>query len=91
LVGGPLLAAAVQRIQPGGQIVSYGMSSEEATSLRARSLYLRNAASISGFLLFDELVGFGGGAATLARLLALVADGSLDPGVSTVADWHDVA
>lgn len=90
-VGGPLLAAAVQRIRPGGQIISYGMSSEEATSLSARGLYRRNAASISGLLLFDELVGFGGGAATLARLLALVADGSLDPGVSTVADWHDAA
>jgi NADPH:quinone reductase-like Zn-dependent oxidoreductase len=90
-VGGPLLAAAVQRIRPGGQIVSYGMSSEQATKVSARGLYLRNAASISGFFLFDELVGFGGGAATLARLLALVADGSLDPGVATVADWHDAA
>lgn len=88
-VGGPLLAAAIRRLRPGGAVVTYGSSSGQPTTLDARALYRANRSSVSGLLLFDELDRVGGATATLDRLLALVATGLLDTGAATVSDWRD--
>lgn len=87
-VGGRVLSSAMKLLQRHGIAVSYGATSGEEALVNVRLLY-RNAATLYGFILFDELkrepasVG-------LRRLAGLVADGRLHPRVSVEAPWDQV-
>ncbi|MBN1528474.1 MAG: zinc-binding dehydrogenase [Thermoleophilaceae bacterium] len=88
-VGGPSLAAALRRVSPQGQVVSFGDSSGEPVTFGARDFYRSTGASLYAFLVFAELDRSGTGSADLERLARMVAAGRLDPGVSVEASWRE--
>ena len=87
-VGGASLKAAIERIEPKGTIVVYGISSGEPTSLSFRDLAAHPNARIQGFSYFtsepEERFG-----PDLALLAGLVADGSLKPRIAEFG-WRDL-
>jgi len=86
-VGGPILGAAVGALATGGTIVSYAATVPEPVEFPGRALYGRAPdAKIVGFLVFTSVRN---GAATLARLVALTADGRLKPRIDRVASWRE--
>jgi NADPH:quinone reductase len=87
--GGASLAAALQRVAPGGWIVSFGDSSGEPVSFEASSFYRSGGARLYAFQVFPELARSGSAGADLRYLAELVAGGELDPQVSFEASWED--
>lgn len=90
-VGGPLLAAALGRVAPRGEIVTYGASSAQTTPFDVTGFYRRNRARLSGLLVFAELDLDRPGGRHLATLADLVAGGRLEVPVSTERPWTDAA
>lgn len=89
-VGGPTLAAAIGRVAPGGTIVSFAATTDEAVSFSTRTLYREaSGARIYGLYLFSELATRGRGRVLLRRLAELVAAGRLDPQIDLVASWTE--
>jgi NADPH:quinone reductase-like Zn-dependent oxidoreductase len=80
-VGGPLLAEAVARLEPGGIALSVGMASLEPTTIDFEAVRMRGGATIEAF---GVGAGFG---PDLAYLAALVADGGLDPQIGWQGSW----
>src|SRR5215211_2460566 len=87
-VGGPSLAAAIQRVRPGGWVISFGDSSGEEVSFKASSFYRSVGARLYGFMIFNE-VRRGTGSRDLRYLAELIAAGELDPQVSLEASWEE--
>jgi NADPH:quinone reductase len=86
-VGGPILGAAVGALASSGTIVSYAATVPEPVEFPGRALYGRAPdAKIVGFLVFRSVRD---GAATLARLVTLTADGRLRPRIDRVASWRE--
>jgi NADPH:quinone reductase-like Zn-dependent oxidoreductase len=91
-VGGPVLGAAIQRVAPGGTIVSFASTVPEPVSYPARELFSRApGARLYGFYLFAELEHTRSGAADLRRLADLVAAKRLDPQIDLTLSWTDAA
>jgi NADPH:quinone reductase len=88
-VGGASLAAALQRVTPGGIVVSFGNSSREPTSFDVSRFYNRTGARLYAFRIFDVLAREGSGAHDLGFLAEEVAAGRLDPQISLTAGWRD--
>jgi NADPH:quinone reductase-like Zn-dependent oxidoreductase len=88
-VGGHSLAAALRRVAPQGQVVTFGDSSGEPVTFGARDFYRSTGASLYAFLVFAELDRSGTGSADVERLARLVAAGKLDPGISVEASWRE--
>src|SRR3954454_10675467 len=89
-IGGPTLGAAIQRIAPGGTIVSYASTVPEPVQYPTRALFGASpGAVVRGFLLFPELQHTQSGAADLTRLAGLIAAGDLQVDVSHTASWRD--
>ena len=89
-VGGASLAAALQRVAPGGWVISFGDSSRDDVRFQASSFYRSAGARLYGFMIFRELRN-GAGSRDLRHLAELVAAGALDPQVSLEAGWEDAA
>lgn len=88
-VGGRTLAAALQRVAPGGTVVSFASSDTEAVAFPTRSFFGRApGARLYGFYLFAELDRGESGASGLARLARLVAEGRLECSIDHVASWR---
>jgi len=86
-VGGPILGAAIGAVAPLGTVVSYASTVPEPVSYPTRTLFGRApGAKVVGFLVFRCVRD---GAATLARLAALTADGRLQPRIDRVASWRE--
>jgi NADPH:quinone reductase-like Zn-dependent oxidoreductase len=86
-VGGPVLGAAIGAVAAGGTVVSYASTVSEPVSYPTRALFGRApSAKVVGFLVFRSVHD---GAATLARLAALMADGRLDAQIDRVASWRE--
>jgi NADPH:quinone reductase len=86
-VGGPVLGAAIGAVAPGGTVVSYASTVPEPVAYPTRELFGRApGAKVVGFLIFRSVHD---GAATLARLAALMADGRLDAQIDSAASWRD--
>jgi NADPH:quinone reductase-like Zn-dependent oxidoreductase len=86
-VGGPVLGAAIGAVAPFGTVVSYASTVPEPVSYPTRTLFGRApGAHVEGFLVFRCVRD---GAATLARLAQLTADGRLDPRIDRVASWRE--
>ncbi len=91
-VGGPVLGAAIQRVAPGGTIVSFASTVPEPVSYPARELFARApSARLYGFYLFAELEHTRSGSTDLRRLADLVAAGRLDPQIDLTLSWRDAA
>jgi NADPH2:quinone reductase len=91
-VGGPVLGSAIQRVAPGGTIVSFASTVTEPVSYPSRELFARApGATLYGFYLFSELDHTRSGATDLRRLADLVAQGRLDPQIDLTLPWTDAA
>ena len=89
-IGGPLLGQALARLVPGGGIVSIGASSDEPTTFDSLALVRKGGVRWYGLSFFQELEWQGAGSRELETLLALVAEGRLDPQVDVQASWHSM-
>jgi NADPH:quinone reductase len=87
-VGGASLAAALERIGPGGTIVVFGNSSREPTTFSFATFRQAQNARIQSFFSFtsgpEEAF-----APDLTLLAGLVAEGALRPQI-TVRDWDQI-
>src|SRR3954470_3966460 len=86
-VGGPILGAAIGAVAPFGTVVSYASTVPEAVEYPTRTLFGRApGAKVVGFLVFRSVRD---GAATLGRLLTLIARGQLQPRIERVGSWRE--
>jgi NADPH:quinone reductase-like Zn-dependent oxidoreductase len=89
-VGGPVLGSAIQRVAPGGAIVSFASTVPEPVSYPSRELFARApGARLYGFYLFAELDHTRSGGVDLRRLADLVAEQRLDPQIDLTSSWTD--
>jgi NADPH:quinone reductase-like Zn-dependent oxidoreductase len=87
-VGGASLAAALERVAPGGTVVAFGISSGEPTAFDVASFYRRNGARLVGLFVFAEVDRLGSGARDLAVLATEVAAGRLEVEIGLTASWR---
>jgi NADPH2:quinone reductase len=91
-VGGPVLGAALQRVAPGGTVVSFASTVTEPVSYPSREFFARAPrAQLYGLYLFDIIDHTRSGAVDLRRLADLVAEGKLDPQIDLTLSWNDAA
>jgi NADPH:quinone reductase-like Zn-dependent oxidoreductase len=91
-VGGPVLGHAIQRVAPGGTIVSFASTVTDPVSYPARELFARApGARLYGFYVFAELDHTRSGSADLRRLADLVAERRLDPHIDLTLPWSEAA
>jgi NADPH:quinone reductase-like Zn-dependent oxidoreductase len=89
-VGGPVLGAAIQRVAPGGTIVSFGATVTDPVSYPTRALYSdASGATLYGLLIFPELRHTRSGTQDLTRLAHHVAAGRLDVQIDHTASWRE--
>jgi NADPH:quinone reductase-like Zn-dependent oxidoreductase len=89
-VGGPILGDAIQRVAPGGTIVSYASTIAEPVTYPGRALFGEAPrATVRGLLLFPELAHTRTGTSDLTRLAQRIAAGRLDVHVDLTASWRE--
>ncbi len=89
-VGGGVLSAAIQRVAPGGTVVSFASTVSDPVSYPARELFARApGARIYGLYIFAELRHTQTGSSDLRRLADLIAAGKLDPQIDFTSSWKD--
>ena len=88
-VGGPLLGALLEHLEPGGRAILYGVSAGYETPLPIRQVMFTGDGRVEGFHLYRESE-VESAARGLARLLDLVAAGRLEVLVSTEGGWAGV-
>jgi NADPH:quinone reductase-like Zn-dependent oxidoreductase len=87
-VGGAVLGLAMQRVAPGGTIVSFA-SSDPIVQFPIRAFFRRApGARLYGLYLFDELRRERSGGRDLEPLAGLVAAGELDCSIEHEASWR---
>ncbi len=91
-IGGSVLGAAIQRVAPGGTVVSFASTVPEPVSYPARELFARAPrAKVYGLYIFAELAHTRTGGSDLRRLADLVAAGKLDPQIDLTLSWREAA
>jgi NADPH:quinone reductase len=91
-VGGPVLGTALQRVAPGGTVVSFAATVSEPVSFPTGELFSRApGATLRGLYIFDELDHTRSAAPDLRRLADLVAAGRLDPQIDLTVSWTEAA
>jgi NADPH:quinone reductase len=89
-IGGGVLGAAIQRVAPGGTVVSFASTVTEPVSYPARELFARAPrAKLYGLYIFAELQHTQTGSSDLRRLADLIAAGKLDPQIDVTLSWGD--
>jgi NADPH:quinone reductase-like Zn-dependent oxidoreductase len=89
-IGGPVLGAALQRVAPRGNVISFAATVGEPVSFPTRELFSRApGAQLHGLYIFDELGHTRSAAADLGRLADLVAAGRLDPQIDVTLPWTE--
>jgi NADPH:quinone reductase len=89
-VGGPVLGAALQRVAPGGTVVSFASTIPEPVSYPAREFFVRaSRAQLYAFYVFDVIDHTRSGAVDLRRLADLVAQKRLDPQIDLALPWTE--
>lgn len=89
-VGGAILPAILPHLAVDGSCIMFGATAGSEITFNAAQFYGKGGLSLYGFILFHELkkqtasVG-------LARLVKLVANGSLVPHIDLEASWSDIA
>jgi NADPH:quinone reductase len=89
-VGGASLAAAFKMIAPAGICVLLGVSSGSEVTFDAATFMRTGGARLYGFILFHELP-HRPAAQGLARLVAMVAEGRLNPQIELEAPFNQIA
>ncbi len=90
-VGGPSLAAALERVAPEGTVVTFGNSSGQPTEFEPRTFYRRGAPTMRGFFVTWELLEGRIGSAELARLASMLEEGRLRVDIQLVKPLEDAA
>jgi NADPH:quinone reductase len=89
-IGGPVLGAAIQRVAPGGTVVSFASTVPDPVTYPTRALFGGSpGAKVYGLMVFPELRKHGGAGPLLTRLARLVADGRLDPQIALTDSWRN--
>ena len=88
-LGGDALSSALTMLATGGTCVSFGVTSGVEAPFDVRRFYLTGGATLYGFIIFHEVLTRPAGAG-LARLLRLVAEGSLEPRIELEAPWEEI-
>ena len=89
-IGGAVLGTTLQRVAPGGIVVSYASTIADPVSYPARDLFARApGARLYGLYIFAELEHSRSACADLRRLADLVAAGTLDPQIDLVVGWDE--
>jgi NADPH:quinone reductase len=89
-IGGGVLGAAIQRVVPGGTVVSFASTVPDPVSYPARELFARAPrAKLYGLYIFAELQHTQTGSSDLRRLADLIAAGKLDPQIDLTRSWSD--
>jgi len=89
-VGGPVLGAALQRVAPGGTVVSFASTVTDPVSYPSREFFARAPrARLYAFFLFDIIDHTRSGATDMRRLADLVAQKRLDPQIDLTLPWTD--
>lgn len=88
-VGGATLGSAVQRVAPGGVVVSFASTDAETTFPTRAFFGGAPGAVLRGLFIFDELEHTLSGSSDLGRLAALVAAGELDCQIDLETSWRD--
>ena len=87
---GRVLGEALQRVAPGGTVVSFASTVPEPVSYPAREFFARAPrAKLYGLLPLRQLDHTRSGAADLRRLADLVARRRLDPQIDLTLSWSD--
>ena len=91
-VGGPVLGAALQRVAPGGTVISFASTVAEPVSYPARELFARApGARLYGLYVFSELQHRRTGSRDLRRLAEMVGERRLDPQIDLTLSWKEAA
>jgi NADPH:quinone reductase-like Zn-dependent oxidoreductase len=89
-VGGGVLGAAIQRVAPGGTVVSFASTVPDPVSYPARELFAgAPRARVYGLYIFAELQHTQSGSSDLRRLADLIAAEKLDPQIDLTLSWSD--
>jgi NADPH2:quinone reductase len=88
-VGGEVLGNALSMLAPGGTCVSFGVSGGAEATFDVRSFFGTGAAKLYGFFIFHEVLA-NPASKGLARLVALVGEGSLRPRIEVEAPWTEI-
>jgi NADPH2:quinone reductase len=88
-LGGDALSSALTMLATGGTCVSFGVTAGVEATFDVRRFYLTGGATLYGFIIFHEVLTRPAGAG-LARLLRLVAEGSLEPRIELEASWGEI-
>jgi NADPH:quinone reductase len=88
-VGGEVLAGTLAMLATGGTCVSFGVSAGAESTFDVRSFYLTGGATLYGFIIFYEILAHPASEG-LARLLRLVADGTLQPRIEVETPWEEI-
>ncbi|MGI8713900.1 MAG: zinc-binding dehydrogenase [Solirubrobacteraceae bacterium] len=87
-IGGPVLGTSLQRVLPGGIVVSFASTLTDPVSYPTRELFARApGARLYGLYVFAELQHTRSASADLRRLADLVAAGRLDPQIDVTLPW----
>jgi NADPH:quinone reductase len=91
-VGGPVLGTCLQRVAPGGTVVSFASTITDPVTYPTRQLFARApGARLYGLYIFAELQHTRSASADLRRLAELVASGRLDPQIDITESWEHAA
>lgn len=91
-IGGPVLGTCLQRVVPGGTVVSFASTLTDPVSYPTRELFARApGARLYGLYIFAELQHTRSAAADLRRLADLIAAGRLDPQIDLIHSWDRAA
>jgi NADPH2:quinone reductase len=91
-IGGTVLGTCMQRVAPGGTVISFASTVTEPVSYPAREFFARaSGARLVGFYLFAVLAHSRSASADLRRLAELVVDGRVDPQIDVVRPWTEAS
>lgn len=88
-VGGTVFTHALERLADDAELVVFGTSAEKAATIDVSQFYSSGGHRLYGFILFHE-VETHSAAAGLARLVRLVADGSLRPKIDRTYPFDQI-
>jgi NADPH2:quinone reductase len=88
-VGGKVLGNVLSMLAPGGVAVAYGATPDAEVTFDLRHFFITGGLTLYGLYLFYE-VRFESASVGLARLVRLVAEGSLRPHIEVEADWSEI-
>lgn len=89
-IGGEVLPLVLEHLALDGTCVTFGATAGSDITFNASHFYGKGGLSLYGFILFHELKKQSA-AAGLARLVTLVAKGSLIPHIELEAPWSEIA